>query len=274
LTPVPVAGLSSGVQSIFTGYHHSCALANGGLYCWGYNVYAQIGNGTTTSPVLAPTLVSAAANGTTAVGAGGYFTCAVSNGTLRCWGNGGSGQMGNGLAAGTQLTPVSPSNLANVVGLAAGGTHVCAIGGLAVGAAGGSGNTFCWGNNSNGQVGNGSTSTSVLTPALISLIGAPPTQALAAGSASTYALANNGAQGWGADLYGQAGSPSGGNVFAPYARLGWGTNVLRVAPGSQHTCLLQDDTLQCLGYGLNGELGNGLLASSPSSTVLVKEMWP
>jgi alpha-tubulin suppressor-like RCC1 family protein len=46
--PVPVWGLTTGVQAIAAGYGHTCALVNGRVQCWGWNDYYQLGDGSRT----------------------------------------------------------------------------------------------------------------------------------------------------------------------------------------------------------------------------------
>ena len=72
-------------------------LNTGAVNCWGYNVYGQLGNGTTTYS-SAPVAVAAFTDGATAVSitAGDYHTCAVLNtGAVNCWGCNSDGQLGN-----------------------------------------------------------------------------------------------------------------------------------------------------------------------------------
>jgi alpha-tubulin suppressor-like RCC1 family protein len=158
-TPVAVVGLSSGVTAITARWDHACALTSaGGVKCWGYNAYGELGDGSISNASI-PVGVVGLSSGVTGITAGIYETCAVGNGGGGlCWGRNDVGQLGNGTTT-DSLTPVSVVGLAGgIVAVTAGQFHTCAL------VAGGG---YCWGYNYYGQLGNGST-TSSTTPVPIS----------------------------------------------------------------------------------------------------------
>ena len=102
--PVPVDGLSTGVTAISAGGGATCAIVNGGVWCWGGNARGELGNDSMTdSPLPAP--VHGLETGATAISVGGPFACAVVDGGVRCWGDNSLGELGDGSQRGS-LVPV------------------------------------------------------------------------------------------------------------------------------------------------------------------------
>ncbi len=263
--------------SIFTdttlsaGGSHTCALLdNGAVSCWGSNAFGQLGNGGTwMDDQTTPTLTSSLGPGRTAVAlaSGEFHTCAIlDNGSVSCWGKGESGQLGNGGISNTS-TPTLVSSLGigrTAVAISAGDTHTCAI--LD------NGEVSCWGYGSNGQLGDGRSSTTQTTPTLTSSLGSDRTAvAISAGGSHTCAILDNGAVScWGDGSQGQLGidRPSVKTIPTLTSSLGEGRTAVAISAGDTHTCAILDNgSVSCWGWGGRGELGNGENSQLDSPTL-------
>ncbi|MFA7542328.1 MAG: hypothetical protein WCZ02_09625, partial [Lysobacterales bacterium] len=139
---VPIGGLSPGVQALSAGAGHSCARSTSGrIECWGSSTWGQGGD-------PGPVTYLGLGNGVQSVSAGGYHNCVVTGAAARCWGNNAFGQLGDGSTSHAYV-PVGVLGLGSgVQAVASGNTHSCA---LTV-----SGGVKCWGDNTHGQMGDGS----------------------------------------------------------------------------------------------------------------------
>jgi alpha-tubulin suppressor-like RCC1 family protein len=261
-TPVEVSGIST-ATAITAGNDHTCALlGDGTVRCWGNNSLGQLGDGTTngrTTPVAVTVL-----SGATAISAGNAHTCAiVTGGEVRCWGFNAFGGLGDGTTT-DSTTPVAvlrsgtdqstSPRLAGVTALSAGGNYTCAI------IRDPSDEFVCWGGNSSGQLGDGTT-TNRSFPVAVSgstgMNGVIPV-AVSAGNLHTCDLLGTGTvRCWGYGEYGQLGLGDTTDRDTPVAVSGL-VGVAMISSGGLHTCaLMDDDTVRCWGDGRSGRLGDG-----------------
>ena len=153
--PAAVVGLTSGVTAIAAGSSTTCAIQSNAAKCWGSGSVDQLGNGIpagSTSPVA----VSGISSGASSISVGLTTACAVQSGQVKCWGQGPMGQLGVGNFT-FEPYPTSPIGVpVGATSVAAGPSTSCASGPT----------TFCWGDNSYGQLGNGTSG----NPALPTLV--------------------------------------------------------------------------------------------------------
>ena len=193
---VPVAATKlTNIVAIAAGTFHSLALrADGTIWSWGYNGVGELGNGQTSSGSLVPIAVTNLTN-IVAIAAGPYQSMALrADGIVWSWGEGGNGELGNGLAANSSV-PVAVINLSNVTMIAKGSAASLALRQ--------DGTVWAWGYNGLGELGNGTT-TQCLSPVQVTdVYGAI---SIAAGMEGSMVLLNNGVIGiWGNNLWGELG---------------------------------------------------------------------
>jgi alpha-tubulin suppressor-like RCC1 family protein len=226
-TPIPVtrANQNTTFASISAGWRHTCALTPAGqAWCWGSNERGQLGIGADGGAVDAPVAVQTSV-AFASISAGGDHTCAITTaGSAFCWGSNLHGQLGNAVvgqsnvpvpsAAGLTFTRISASTgTASTIPLpipepwkVVGRGHTCGI--TAGGAA------YCWGDNTDLQLGNGpfsggpqSANSSPMQVATSHIPGGASFVTISAGSRHSCAVAADGAgYCWGANVYGALGN--------------------------------------------------------------------
>lgn len=226
LTPVAVkaTGVLAGktVTAIDAGDgDHSCAIADGAVYCWGSNAVGQAGNGNTyvfqyNVPVAVLTSGVLAGKTVTSITSGSSFNCALAGGAVYCWGMNNYNQLG-GTGGFDSAVPTAVSTYGALAGktvtaIGAGGFHACAV---ADGAA------YCWGYNANGELGIGyksdmSTSSPAPVVANKALAGKTVTS-IGGGSYHSCAVASGAAYCWGMNQGGQLGNSTRNDTVEPVA---------------------------------------------------------
>jgi alpha-tubulin suppressor-like RCC1 family protein len=254
LTVIPTTAFAT----LDAGDQHACALTSGGqAWCWGRNAVGQLGD-STASPRTTPVQVLQQSGVTfTQVSAGGEHNCAITSaGQAWCWGYNADSRLGDSTTS-LGLAPVAVKPLGGVAftSISAGTAHTC---GLVS-----SGQAYCWGTNSNGQLGNNGTSFKK-TPTAVQQGSTVFTQ-IAAGEKHTCALDNAGqAWCWG---YGGDGAMGGGfslgsNVPVQVTHPA-GVTFASITTQYRHTCgLTSAGQAYCWGKNPNGQLGDNTITTS------------
>jgi alpha-tubulin suppressor-like RCC1 family protein len=243
------------ITSIASGYSHTCAVTDtGGVKCWGYNGFGQLGDGTRTER-HAPVDVAKLASGIVAVSAGFYDTCALtSSGGVKCWGWNAQGQLGTGTHTDRHV-PVNVIGLTRgVAAISVGVDHTCALTVF--------GGVTCWGANYAGQLGDGTT-TGETSPVDVSGL-TSGVASISAGDSYTCAVTVSGdAKCWGDNFNGQLGDGTTNSSSLPVDVTGSTSGVASISAGIRHTCeVMTSGGVKCWGNNASGQLGDGTRVSS------------
>ncbi|MFN8488979.1 MAG: Ig-like domain-containing protein [Caldilineaceae bacterium] len=267
LTPTAVNGLNSSIASVVISNadsstaSYTCAITTvGSVKCWGDNRFGQLGDGTVLAH-LTPVAVNGLSGAVSAIAAGEGHTCAlITNGSVQCWGDNAFGELGDGTKL-NHLTPIVVSGLAtSISGLALGRQHTCAVTTT--------NRMQCWGNNQNGELGNGFRS-SLSSPSLVSSLGAT-VRRIAGGREHSCAVTNTGNIAcWGNNNKGQLGDGSQTSHFAPTIISGL-ANISSVTTGFDYSCAVTTSgAVKCWGNNAQGELGDGTTIDKASPVNVV-----
>jgi alpha-tubulin suppressor-like RCC1 family protein len=199
------AGSINNASATSAGDDSTCAmLFSGGVDCWGNDQYGQLGNGETEQYSISPAAVIGITTATS-VSMGDDFACAtLADGSVDCWGNGNSGDLGDSEST-QETSPVQVPGISDAVQVSAGYDFACAL--LSTGS------IDCWGDNTSDALGTSTDSTSEFVNSTGSITNA--TQ-VSAGQDGVCALLSTGSiDCWGSNTEGDLGDDSGIPSIAP-----------------------------------------------------------
>jgi alpha-tubulin suppressor-like RCC1 family protein len=283
----PFCSLSAGVYAcnkataVGAGTHVSFALfSNGTIDAWGADEgdlsnasSGQLGTGANDANSSVPTLVSNTTTAT-AVAVGDSHACALlSNGTVECWGDNYYGELGTDTTTANSETPIAVTGLSNVIAIAAGAVHTCAL------VSGGT--VQCWGSNDYGELGNDTSAlcngSDMCSSAPVAVSNLTNVTAIAIGAETdqnadhTCALLGTGkVECWGFNQDGELGNGSmttnGVAAAGPVSNV---TNATAITGRAEGGCaLISGGSVRCWGTNDVGQLGDGTTNDSPTSVAV------
>ncbi len=254
-----------------SGYYHACVIASDNkLYCWGRNHRGQLGNNSmvdSSRPVAVNMTGVLAGKTIKQISTGAYHTCVVaSDDNAYCWGENMKGQLGNNSTANSSV-PVKVDTSGVLAGktikqISTGHYHTCAVAS--------DDKMYCWGENNNGELGNGSTVDSRV-PVAVNMTGVLAGKTIKQMSVGTYntcvIASDDKVYCWGSNAYGQVGNNSLADSNVPVAvnttGVLAGKTIKQISVGHHRACAIaSDDKMYCWGNNMGGALGNGSTADS------------
>ncbi len=253
-------------SSIDVRYGHACGIRTGGtMWCWGANYAGQLGRGNYEESST-PVLIKHHFNWKE-VSTGENNTCAIkTDGRLFCWGSNLRGQIGNGRSfSGGMTGPSYVESDTAWISVTSGEYFTCGLKS--------DNSAWCWGDNRQGQLGNGASDVEGLADELLPVQLQQPLQwntIKAGGNHSCGIAADDKIYCWGGNVSGQLGV----GYYTPQRQV-WPTQIAddntwkKLDVNDDHSCAIRfDDTLWCWGLNSSGELGTGDYASRNAPTLV------
>jgi alpha-tubulin suppressor-like RCC1 family protein len=252
---IPVAVLNiTGATQVVTGAAHTCALVGDGVMCWGRNERGQLGDTSMEQRSIARPVIGGTGalrlTGVTRLAAARSRTCALANGRVVCWGEfnarADDGSGGTVSSSRPQVVDLPP----DIVGIATGAFHACAIkaGGVVA----------CWGFNGLGELGADPMTVPARTVP-IDIMGLGGVDQLDAHGAFTCAhvATDDTVRCWGSGAQGQLGNGNTINAIVPQTVMGL-AGARKIATGFEHACAINPNgRVACWGAGFLGQVGDG-----------------
>jgi alpha-tubulin suppressor-like RCC1 family protein len=254
-----VAGVCDPVIDVAPGITHSCALRRSGrAYCWGVNEAGQLGDGTivehgTPLPVVGRLFDQ--------ITAGQNFSCGIERATARvlCWGRGANGELGDGTGSNRSAPVATLSDDPSFATRAFVEVRALVSGACARDT---TGDVWCWGRNSFGEVGNGTVGMTLRAVRVATVSGALE---LSVGSAYACARTASEVWCWGENGLGQLGDGSTIHRSSPVRVMGLPGPATALSAGAYHGCAIVAGDVHCWGRNDVGELGR----VGPSSNLAI-----
>lgn len=253
---VGAAAMTAGGQGlpatqISAGDNHTLALREDGtVLAWGSDRYGQLGLGRTviqTTPSRVNGVSTRAAANSLAAG-DSHFVSLQSDGSVWAWGSNRNGQLGDGSTADSP-TPIRVRGLpSNITAVAAGGDHSMALTS--------DGNIWVWGNNTFGELGDGTT-TQRRSP--VQVPGFTNAASIAVGYFHAAAIKRDGTLWtWGNNQFGELGDGTTTERHSPVQVASLGNTNSSVDAGDYHTLVIRNDTtVWAFGFNNAAQLGDG-----------------
>ncbi|MBD0863901.1 protein kinase [Gordonia sp. zg691] len=185
-------------------------------------------------------------------------SCAVVAGSVHCWGDNDTGQLGDGTTT-SHTRPVAVNGVSGATAVTTGGYLTGENAYVATSCAIAAGDAYCWGNNHYGEIGNGTDGAAVNTAVKVGTIS--DVKAISTGWGTTCAVAGTDAYCWGNNEYGQLGTGGSADPVSVPTKVGGLGTVTDVTTAYGTTCAVSDGSAFCWGANDSGQIGDGSTAA-------------